>query len=213
MALSIVFILLSFVFFAAAVLALLFPVKFASFLPKRLCPDAKRFNVFARYLIVSLVSFGLFIVVLPKNETKQSSEVQIIAEESQKTEAKTETQLADSTSDYTPQHTAQTAEESQKKEQEAARLKKEFIALYGELMDFRYDSQFHQIGFSSSGKYHAWQQKVFQANETYSKEAQLQTGLIFGQLAQLGLAYQQNQGRETDIVNFFLPDMKKAMGR
>lgn len=207
MALSIVFILLSFVFFAAAVLALLFPVKFASFLPKRLCPDAKRFNVFARYLIVSLVSFGLFIAVLPKNETKQSSEVQIIAEESQKPEAKTALQVAENTSDNTSQHTAQT------KEQEAARLKKEFIALYGELMDFRYDSQFHQIGFSSSGKYHAWQQKVFQANETYSKEVQLQTGLIFGQLAQLGLAYQQNQGRETDIVKFFLPDMKKAMGR
>lgn len=207
MALSIVFMLLSFVFFAAAVLALLFPVKFASFLPKRLCPDAKRLNVFACYLIVSLVSFGLFIVVLPKNEIKQSSEVQIIAEESQKPEAKTAPQVAENTSDNTSQHTAQT------KEQEAARLKKEFIALYGELMDFRYDSQFHQIGFSSSGKYHAWQQKVFQGNETYSKEAQLQTGLIFGQLAQLGLAYQQNQGRETDIVNFFLPDMKKAMGR
>lgn len=90
---------------------------------------------------------------------------------------------------------------------------KEFISLHDQLTGFRYNSNFHRVGFGEGGAYYSWLEKVRSAQEKFSNPAQLQSGLIFGELAQMGLEYMRNQGNDTDITLFFLPDMKKAMGR
>lgn len=68
--------------FIMACLSLLFPVKFASFLPEKLRPQqVKRITVFLRYFLISVIFFLLFGWVAENDPTlkanKQNSQVQV----------------------------------------------------------------------------------------------------------------------------------------
>lgn len=53
--------------FIMAFLGIIFPVKFASFLPQSFCPNVNRGTVFSRYLIISIISFIIVVIIMPEN--------------------------------------------------------------------------------------------------------------------------------------------------
>lgn len=148
-----------------------------------------------------------------EQQTQQSSQVQVTENKNGEVTITVFDDDAPKTTVQSPavQDNTDLDEEEKKLEAECASYKKEFIALYDELMSFRYKSKFHSLGFSAKSPYSGWMQRVEKAEKKYSDQAQLRTELILGELKQIALIYMRNNGNDDDISNFILKDMKKAM--
>lgn len=91
-------------------------------------------------------------------------------------------------------------------------LKATFASLFDELMGFKNNKNFHKYGFGQGGAYYSWLERVRAADNKYKGITQIQTGLFFGELAQVGLDYMRSKGTETEYTSFTVPTMRKALG-
>lgn len=74
--------------------------------------------------------------------------------------------------------------------------------LYEELMSFKNDPQFHNVGFGSSKPtpYKNWLEKVEIAANSYTGIQQAKNRLFFSELRQLGMEYMRSKGSETEYT-------------
>jgi hypothetical protein len=82
--------------------------------------------------------------------------------------------------------------------------------LYLELMNFKGESLFHEVGFASGNKYCDWMDRVGRlADDSRSKEL-LKRGIALQELANLGLEYFKSGGKETPFSRFANAEFRKA---
>lgn len=79
-------------------------------------------------------------------------------------------------------------------EEQHAPAKDTFATLYQELLDFKDEKDFHDIGFTIGGPYNSWLVRVNAAN--------------LGDLRQMGMDYMRNKGQETEFTQY----IKKEKG-
>lgn len=79
----------------------------------------------------------------------------------------------------------------------------EFKTLYGELLEFKNKSNFKKYGFGQGGLYHSWLTKVKNLKENPDSKLLIQKGVVAGYLEQLGLAYVDSKGKETEVTKRF----------
>ena len=84
--------------------------------------------------------------------------------------------------------------------------------LYLELMDFKDDALFHEVGFSQKYKYVEWQNKVMKTNEDPRSELLLKKGITPGDLSALGAEYFKSRGMETKFSRYMNAEFMKALG-
>jgi len=84
--------------------------------------------------------------------------------------------------------------------------------LYLELMDFKDDALFHEVGFSQKYKYVEWQNKVMKTNEDPRSKLLLKKGITPGDLSTLGAEYFKSRGMETKFSRYMNAEFKKAFG-
>lgn len=129
-----ILVLLFLLTFIMAFLSLLFPVKFASFLPEKFRPQQlKRLTVFSRYFLISVISFLLFGWVAENDPTlksnKQNAQVQV-TENTQNGEVTIT--VTDNDKNLTSSEQAQTAEKSSVDSKNAKdKLAKNIVILLG----------------------------------------------------------------------------------
>lgn len=222
MFISIIFMLLILVFLISSILSLIFPTKFASYLPKAVLPRQTRLAVFSRYFILMVISFLALIAVIPKdsidNETYSMGNNEVTKTENSITV--TESTPKDlSVQETTEPHSVVKINDKPKPkteveiEAEIAELKQDFSKLFDELMGFKDNKKFHEFGFGQGGAYSSWLEQVRSMDKKYKGMLQIQTGLLFGELAQVGLDYMRSKGTETEYTSFTVPNMQKALGR
>jgi len=84
--------------------------------------------------------------------------------------------------------------------------------LYLELMDFKDDALFHEVGFSQKHKYIEWQNKVMKTNEDPRSKLLLKKGITPGDLSALGAEYFKSRGMETKFSRYMNAEFMKAFG-
>ena len=84
-------------------------------------------------------------------------------------------------------------------------------ALYVELMQFKNDSKFHQVGFDRCCKYYKWLEKVKNLENDPDSNLLLQEGVVVGDLKMLGLEYAKKGGKETGYTKFINQQFKEAL--
>lgn len=178
--------------------------------------STKRIGCFAYFLIAMAILWVIGYFTKDENKTdKQTAQVQVTenAQTGEVTITVTDDDNSAKTAATSQKADTKTENQDQDKnfEKQCVNYKKDFIALYNELMSFRYKSDFHKLGFSGKSPYHSWMQRVEELGKKYPKEVQLQTELVSGELSQMGLVYMRNNGNDDEITEFFLKDMKKAM--
>ena len=85
----------------------------------------------------------------------------------------------------------------------------EFKTLYNELLEFKDKSDFKNYGFKQGGQYHKWLKKVKDLKANPDSKLLLQKGVVADELEQLGLAYANSKGKETEVtksINKFFSD-------
>lgn len=76
----------------------------------------------------------------------------------------------------------------------------ELKELYNELMEFKDDPHFHQVGFGVCCKYNKWQLRM-KALRNNTNLTTLEK-IAAGDLLMLGLEYMETKGRENDYTRF-----------
>ena len=93
---------------------------------------------------------------------------------------------------------------------------KETIELFLELQEFRYDPEFHLVGFGVCCRFNAWKKEVDSLGERAGLETLRDIGIVPGELFSLGWEHFMNQGNATFLTTFIEANMKgaviKAMG-
>lgn len=83
------------------------------------------------------------------------------------------------------------------------KLTKEFESLYNELLSFKNKADFREFGFGTGGPYNKWLKNVENLKNNPDSKLLLKKGLLFGDLEQLGIAYVNSKGKETDFTKEF----------
>lgn len=79
----------------------------------------------------------------------------------------------------------------------------QFELLYKELIEFKDDSNFKKYGFGKGGKNNEWLNKVRDFKNNPDSKLLLKKGVLIGELEQLGMAYANSNGKETDVTKTF----------
>lgn len=79
----------------------------------------------------------------------------------------------------------------------------EFKSLYGELNGFKNDEDFKKLGFGKGGKYSEWLEKIREFQQNPDSKLLLKKGVLIGELEQLGMAYVNSKGKETEVTKTF----------
>lgn len=83
--------------------------------------------------------------------------------------------------------------------------------LYLELIEFKDDPKFRQVGFAPNYKYNKWKRKVEILRKNPDSKLLIKRGVVIGDLLMLGLEYATNGGRETDYTRFINQQFRKAL--
>lgn len=79
----------------------------------------------------------------------------------------------------------------------------EFKSLYNELLSFKDKADFKKYGFGVGGSYNKWLKNVEKLKANSDSKLLLKKGVVAGELEQLGLAYVNAKGKETETTKFF----------
>lgn len=83
--------------------------------------------------------------------------------------------------------------------------------LYLELIEFKDDPKFRQVGFAPNYKYNKWKRKVEILRKSPDSKLLLKEGVVVGDLLMLGLEYLGNGGRETYYTRFINKQFRRAL--
>jgi|TARA_R110002072_G_scaffold294226_1_gene464188 hypothetical protein len=78
-----------------------------------------------------------------------------------------------------------------------------FESLYKELIKFKDNSNFKKYGFGKGGKNYEWLNKVRKFKSNPDSKLLLKKGVLIGELEQLGMAYANSKGKETEVTKTF----------
>lgn len=107
--------------------------------------------------------------------------------------------------------------EDRQEDSEAELLKLYFNEKFSELQKFRYDIDFHKIGFGTGGKYNTWMKQCEELGERAEKT--LKNGKYFdlkacpGYMIQVAIEYMKSRGEETKYTLETVPEIKKTIDR
>jgi len=80
----------------------------------------------------------------------------------------------------------------------------EFETLYLELIEFKEDVAFREIGFGKGGKYSEWMRKLDEfATNIENVDLLFKRGLLLEELRQVGLEYARSEGKETEMTLYY----------
>ena len=78
-----------------------------------------------------------------------------------------------------------------------------FKRLYQELSKFKDSPDFIKYGFGEGGKNKIWLEKVREFKSNPDSKLLIRKGILIGELEQLGMAYANSKGKETEVTNTF----------
>jgi hypothetical protein len=87
----------------------------------------------------------------------------------------------------------------------------EFKTLYQELQTFKNSTDFKANGFGAGGSNSAWLEKVQGLKNNPDSKLLLKKGIVAGELEQLGLAYVNSKGQETEVTKTFTKIFEEAI--
>lgn len=98
----------------------------------------------------------------------------------------------------------ETVELSKKDETEKVNeVFEKFKELYDELNEFKSSSDFKKYGFGEGGKSRTWLEKVRELKNNSDSKLLIKKGILIGELEQLGMAYANSNGKETEVTKTF----------
>ena len=89
----------------------------------------------------------------------------------------------------------------------------ETMELFLELQAFRYDPEFHLVGFGVCCRFNVWKQKVDSLGERAGLDTLGEIGIVPGELFSLGWEYFMNQGNATDQTVFMEASIRASVVR
>jgi hypothetical protein len=90
-----------------------------------------------------------------------------------------------------------------------AGAKKEISTLTNELMKFKDEAKFHQVGFGQCCKYYKWLKKVELLKNNDSLGAMGKAAV--GYLEMMGIEYMKTKGKENDFTKFCKQTIKETL--
>lgn len=83
-----------------------------------------------------------------------------------------------------------------------------------ELYGFRYDDEFHKIGFGVGGKYNAWLKNIEKIRDRSSSLPNrfFAVKTAAGEIMQVGFEFMKSGGFDTEYTKTILPDVEQAIG-
>ncbi|MCQ2348561.1 MAG: SHOCT domain-containing protein [Paludibacteraceae bacterium] len=87
----------------------------------------------------------------------------------------------------------------------------QFISLYKELLKFKNEYEFVQIGFDPDGKYYNWLEKVHKFETKTNTDVLIKLSVIPNDLETLGMEYVITHGQESEITQFFRGEIDEAI--
>ena len=88
--------------------------------------------------------------------------------------------------------------------QDARKLARE----YSNLLGFKDNSDFHRFCYAESHRFHRWAQRIQKAQATAPPDVLVETGIMPGDLWQMGMDYCNNEGRDTEYTRWLKSQMK-----
>ena len=88
---------------------------------------------------------------------------------------------------------------------------KDAIRLYLELLEFKGDPEFHQVGFGLCCRFNLWKQEVEALTDSAGLATLSEIGIVPGELFSLGWEYLQNQGHSTNLTDYIVASLKAAV--
>ena len=80
-------------------------------------------------------------------------------------------------------------------------------SLYAELLNFKDESEFHLFCYAQAHRYSRWARRVEQAQATTPPGVLVETGIVPGDLWQMGQDYCNNGGRDTEYTRWLKSQM------
>ena len=90
-------------------------------------------------------------------------------------------------------------------------LTKDVIRLYFELLEFKDDPEFHQVGFGVCCRFNVWKQEVDALTDRAGLDTLGEVGIVPGELYSLGWEYFTNKGHSTDLTDYVEVILKAAV--
>ncbi|MEY3085583.1 MAG: hypothetical protein RL037_1763 [Bacteroidota bacterium] len=97
----------------------------------------------------------------------------------------------------------------EEKNETTEKLKTEFKKLYKELIKFKKEKDFHELGFGVGSPYKKWFDEVDLLSNNPNCKLLLKFGVLPGELKTLGTEYLQSRGRETEYTTFINSEIKR----
>lgn len=120
---------------------------------------------------------------------------------------------------YPDEETVKKAERQERADTEeiiSYRIKREICAQYSELQTFRFDKDFHKMGFGQGGKYYKWLQKSksirSEADRTLHERKYIDLRAATDHLMQIATDYMNNEGQETKYTRQMTGEIEKIIG-
>lgn len=89
----------------------------------------------------------------------------------------------------------------------------QLATLYKELVRFKGEPKFKEVGFGQCCQYHSWMARVEGLRDKASREIWLQVGVVPADLLMLGLEYVRSKGSETAYTREMIPQFEAALFR
>ncbi len=97
----------------------------------------------------------------------------------------------------------------EEKSKETEKLKTEFKKLYKELLKFKKEKDFHELGFGIGSPYKKWFDDVDLLSNDPNCKFLLKFGVLPGELHTLGIEYLKSKGKETEYSTFINSEIKR----
>jgi hypothetical protein len=79
----------------------------------------------------------------------------------------------------------------------------QLLAKYTDLMNFKDEAKFIEVGFGIGGPYNEWLKDIQKMSDKYDSDLlSAGKGVLFGDLEMLGYEYIQTKGKENDYTKF-----------
>jgi len=86
-----------------------------------------------------------------------------------------------------------------------------FKVLYNELNEFKDSPDFKKYGFGEGGKNKIWLEKVRELKNNPDSKLLIKKGILVGELEQIGMAYANSNGKETEVTKTFYKIFAEAI--
>ncbi len=85
------------------------------------------------------------------------------------------------------------------------------IRLYFELLEFKDDPEFHQVGFGVCCRFNVWKQEVDTLTDRSGLDTLREVGIVPGELYSLGWEYFKNKGHSTGLTDYVEASLQAAV--